>query len=293
LQVTAPSFKLIKKIKDERFDEEKLHQYNLLVNIGVRDFQVAVIDSDDSRLIFFEDYVLGDLASPEELLHQLQSLFEAHPLLLAGFWKKVTAGFKNHKFVQVPSSLFIESSAADYLTFNSHFDETKEVALFNAQKTGAITVFAVYKIVHEWLTNLYANTEIVFVHQSTALIEGVTAYHNRHAGGPLYIYVDRFRIHLLSIKEGKLIYYNQFTVKQFSDYIKYIMLVLNALNMDQKSSQMVLWGYIGKNSPHYHEFVKYIRNVSFGERPANLKFGYMFDEVQEHHFFDVYSLALV
>jgi hypothetical protein len=293
LQIATPTFKLIKKIKDERFDEEKLHQYNLLINIGVRDFQVAVVDSDDSRLIFFEDYVMGDLGSSEELLAQLQSLFEAHSLLLAGFWKKVTASFKNHKFVQVPASLFVESSAADYLTFNSHFDQNKEVALFNSQKTGAITVFAVYKVVHEWLSNLYSNTNLVFVHQSTALIEGVTAYHNHHSGAPLYIYVDRFRIHLLSIKEGKLIYYNQFAVKQFSDYIKYIMLVLNALNMDQQESQMVLWGYIGKNSPHYHEFVKYIRNVSFGERPANLKFGYLFDEVQEHHFFDVYSLALV
>jgi hypothetical protein len=293
LQIATPTFKLIKKIKDERFDEEKLHQYNLLINIGVRDFQVAVIDTDDSRLVFFEDYVLGDLGSPEELLLQLQSLFEAHPLLLAGFWKKVTAGFKNHKFVQVPSSLFIESSAADYLTFNSHFDDAKEVALFNAQKSGAITVFAVYKVVHEWLRNLYANTQVVFVHQSTSLIEGVTSYHNRMSGSPLYIYIDRFRLHLLSVKEGKLIYYNQFNIKQFSDYIKYIMLVLNALNMDQKTSQIVLWGYIGKNSPHSQEFIKYIKNVSFGDRPFNLKFGYLFDEVQEHHFFDVYSLALV
>jgi hypothetical protein len=67
---------------------------------------------------------------------------------------------------------------------------------------------------------------------------------------------------------------------------------MKSMNMDQQRSEVVLWGYIGKNSPHYLEFEKYIQNVSFGGRLPNLKFGYMFDEVQEHHFFDLFSLSL-
>jgi Protein of unknown function (DUF3822) len=293
LQVTTASFKLIKKIKDEKFDEERLHQYTLLINIGVRDLQVAVVDSDDSRLIFFEDYVLGDLTSSDDWLGQLQSLFEAHPLLMVGFWKIVKIGIKNNKFVQVPSSLFLEASAAEYLRFNSHFDESKEVVLSDApQQSGAVTVFALYKNVHEWLQGIYANTRLNFIHQSASLIEGVMNADTHQNPPPLYLYIDRFKLHVISVKEGKLIYYNQFVIKQFSDYVKYIMLVLNALNMDQQKSKVVLWGYIGKNSPHYQEFVKYIRNVSFGSRPAHLKFGYQFDEMQEHHFFDLYTIDL-
>jgi hypothetical protein len=71
------------------------------------------------------------------------------------------------------------------------------------------------------------------------------------------------------------------------------MLVMNALGLDQESTPVMLWGYIGKNSPHYQEFVKYVRNVSFGERPKHIKFGYLFDEVQDHHFFDLFSLHLL
>jgi hypothetical protein len=68
---------------------------------------------------------------------------------------------------------------------------------------------------------------------------------------------------------------------------------MRSLDMDQQSSQVILWGYIGKNSPHYHEFYKYINNVAFGDRPAYLQFGYMFDEVQDHHFFDLYGMHLL
>ena len=63
--------------------------------------------------------------------------------------------------------------------------------------------------------------------------------------------------------------------------------------MSQQTSQVMLWGYIGKNSPHYHEFYKYINNVTFGARPEVLQFGYIFDEVQDHHFLDLYSMHLL
>jgi hypothetical protein len=39
--------------------------------------------------------------------------------------------------------------------------------------------------------------------------------------------------------------------------------------------------------------VKYIRNVSFGNRPRHITFGYLFDEVQDHHFFDLFSIKLL
>lgn len=293
MQHVNTSYKLIKKIKDKRFDEEKLHQYALTIAIGVRDFQAVVVDTDDNRLIFFEDYILGDLANPNDLLYQLQTLFEAHPLLMAGFWKRVTIGVKNQKFIQVPTSLFEESAAGDYLKFNSAFDAEAEVALHNQQSMGAVTVFALYKNIHEWLVHQYSRTETTFIHQATGLIEGITRYNHSHPGNPLYLYVDRFKLHIVSVKDGQLMYYNQFAIKQFADYVKYIMLVLNALRMDQQTSEIVLWGYIGKSSPHYHEFIKYIRNVSFGTRPDQLRFGYLFDELQEHHFFDVFSMALL
>ncbi len=293
MRQTAINYKLIKKVKDEKFDEEHLHLYSLLVQLGVRDCQVAVID-DEKRIVLLEDYVFGEMSSHEELIDQLRGLFESHQLLMAGFWKKVTLSIKNNKMVQVPEALFIEDAAAEYLKFNASIDLTKEDVLFCQNKlTDAITVFAVQKELHQLVREVYLNTTVNIIHQSAALIEGLLDYKKKLAGTPLYIYVDRFKLHILYVQEGKLVYYNQFVIKQFSDYVKYIMLVMKGLQIDQATSQVVLWGYIGKNSPHYQEFYKYVRNVSFAGRPSHIKFGYMFDEVQEHHFFDLFSMNLL
>lgn len=294
MSALATRHKLIKKIKDEKFDEEKLQRYTLLVQVGAKDIQTAVVDSDDGRLIFFEDYVLSDVNSPEDLHSALKALFESHEHLMAGFWKEVKLSIKNNKFVQVPSPLFLEDAASEYLSFNAVVDNSRETAIFCRNRLcDAVTVYAVQKELLEFLQKTYANTRVHIFHQSAALIEGAMTVAKEKQGEPLYVYVDRFKLHILWLQKGKLVYYNQFLIKQFSDYAKSIMLVMNALGLNQEGTPVVLWGYIGKNSPHYEEFIKYVRNVGFGDRPKHIKFGYLFDEVQDHHFFDLFSLHLL
>lgn len=256
--------------------------------------QVGVID-EGQRLLLFEDYVFSEVSSPEEQFNITKDLYENHPLLTAGFWNNVTFSIKNNKYAQVPASLFVEESAPEYLKFNAALDTKRETVLTcRNYQLDAITVFAVTTELYDWLVRLYANTSLKFVHQSAALIEGVLDAAPEFKGtSPLFLYVDRFKLHILSAQSGKLVYYNQFPIKHFADYIKYIMLVINALGLNQENSHIVLWGYIGKNSPHYLEFIKYVRNVHFGTRPDHITFGYLFDEVQEHHFFDLFSIRLL
>jgi hypothetical protein len=292
LQTVALNYKLIKKIKDERFDEDLIHEYYLLIHIGQRDLQVGVIDSSERRMLVLEDYVFPALASHEALTHILEELFDAHPFLKAAFWKGIRISIKNNKFIQVPEALFIPESKAEYLRFNAHIEPTEEVLSVLNECSKAVTVFALQSDLKRWLESLYPSNTPVFMHQSAVLIEGVTQFAQTRKDIPLYIYVDRFKLHILSCKQGKLLYYNQFIIKQFSDYIRYIMLVMQSLKLDQTTSQIMLWGYIGRNSPHYLEFYKYINNVTYGHRSKHLTFGYMFDEVQDHHFFDLYNMHL-
>ena len=286
------TFKLIKKIKDDRFEEDNIHEYSLLLNVGPRDVQVGVVDGNQNRLLYLEDYVLPSVSSSDDLIYTLEQLFDYHAFIRAGFWKRIKIALKNQKLVQVPQALFDESAAQEYLKLNAQPSAQEETDFIPMEKSEAVTVFAIQKELKTWVEQKYPQKQFTLLHQSAALIEGVMRVAEKRTDNPLYLYVDRFKLHIISVNQGKLVYYNQFTILSFQDYIRYIMLVMKTLNMDQQTSNVVMWGYIGKNSPHYHEFYKYIQNVTFGERPDNLKFGYMFDEVQDHHFIDLYSVDL-
>jgi hypothetical protein len=291
LQRVASS-KLIKRIRDDRFDEDNIHAYTLLLNLGPKDLQAAVV-GDGNRVLYLEDNVFPAVASGQELVVAVDELLDHHAFLKAGFWNHVKLSMKNQKLVQVPGDLFSDDSSGDYLRFNASYDAGHDDVLFTKMTNSeAVTVFAVPRKLKGLIDDLYPQTTVSVIHQSAALIEGVMDSARSRSDNPLYLYVDRFKLHVLSVKDSKLIYYNQFSIHNFEDYVKYIMLVMNTLGMDQQTSEVVLWGYIGANSPHYHEFYKYIRNVTFGKRPAHLTFGYPFDEVQDHHFFDLYSINL-
>ena len=290
---TSSRYKLIKKIKSDKFSVDDIQHYNLLLQIGARDFQVAIIDSRNNSCLLLEDFVLANIASNSQLVQVLAEIVENHHLIAAGFWKSVKASVKNNKFSLVPSSLFVKEAMADYLKINVEVNpDAEEILYYENIRSSSITVFAVNKQLIDWVRSLYSNTELGIVHQSSTLIEGVLNTRQSYPNNALFLYIDRFKLHIISTKGNDIQYYNQFSIKQFSDYIKYIMLVVNGLQLSQKSTNVVLWGYIGKQSPHFTEFSKYIKNLSFGDRPNFLKFGYMFDEVQDHHFFDLYNVYL-
>jgi len=293
LKTATKDYKLLKKIKDEHFDVEQLHHYSLNLLCGNRDLQVSVNNKKDNRCLLVEDFILSSVDSYAKLVEVYENIFDNHHLLKAGFWSSVKVGIKNNKFSLVPASLFSPDSIFDYLKFNCKVNKDyDELLYFRHIKSDAVNSFAINKRLYNWFETLYPDIEIGYIHQSSTLIEGVLAQLPNYPSDSIFIYIDRFKLHIIASKNNKLEYYNQFYIKRFDDYIKYIMTVMKGLNRDQRETNVVIWGYIGKQSKHYNEFTKYIKNISFGDRPKFLKFGYMFDELQDHHYFDLYNVHL-
>ena len=293
MKTAKKDYKLFKKIKEDKFEVDQLHNYDLNLLLGNRDFQVAVVDNRNNRCLVVEDFIISSVDSYSRLVEVFEDIFDEHHLLKAGFWSSVKVGIKGNKFALVPESLFNADSMFDYLKFNCKVNkEYDRLMYFKHSKSEAVNTFAVDARLYDWLDSLYPEKQVSYFHQSSALIEGVLEQLENYPSDSIFVYVDRFKLHIITSKNNKLEYYNQFYIKQFSDYIKYIMTVMKGLNRNQLNTNVVLWGYLGRQSKHYNEFGKYIKNISFGERPKFLEFGYPFDELQDHHYFDLYNVHL-
>ena len=227
MKTAIKEYKLLKKIKDKDFDVESLHQYNLHILSGNRDIQFTVSDSTNGRCLLLEDYALSRVKTYKELISILDDLFDNHHLLKAGFWKSVKIGIKNNKFSLVPSKLFDKTSLFDYLKLNCKVNtETDQLLYYKHLKSDAVNCFAINKQLYNWFRSIYPKIEIGFVHQSSTLIEGVLAQISQYPDDSIFLFVDRFKLHVISSRNKKLEYYNQFSVKKFQDYVKYIMSII-------------------------------------------------------------------
>ena len=285
-----PGHKLVRRIKDNLFNEEELDLYNLSVMAGSNDFQLMVTSGKEGRLLLLEDHVFPESNNVTQDFRALRHLFDSHQLLQAGFWKTISIGFKNQKYTQIPAALFEETGAYDILSLNAVLEKSDKILWNESVKTGIKTIFAIPDSVYSWLGSYYPNREIHFSHQSAALIAGVESVHNGEE--TIYAFIDRFRLHLLAMSGTSLKLYNQFQIKTFSDYTRYLMLVFNQMGFNRESCKVLLHGFVGKDSPHFQELRKYIRTLETGNRPGVTLTGTVLAEVQEHQFFDIFALPL-
>ncbi|MGK7395093.1 MAG: DUF3822 family protein [Candidatus Cyclobacteriaceae bacterium M3_2C_046] len=287
-------YQLVHKVKDRRhFNIDHLEHYSLLLQVGISDFQLCVTDTRDDSCLLLEDYTFSRIESVEDLVECLRELFYEHHFLLANFWKSVTLSVKSKKFTLIPNDLFSEEELPHYLKFNAQLDPDSEDYYYSPIKwLDANSIFAVDSQLIDFINSIYIKISVQIVHQGTALIESLFQNINFSQQKEMYVYLDRINMHIVVLENQKLILYNQFTIKSFSDYVKYMMLVKNELQIDINSQPVHIWGYFNEHSPHMQEISKYIKNIKIGGGPSFLKRGFVFDEIPEHHYLDVYGIYL-
>lgn len=283
------SFRLLKKIKDPKFEIDRLDVYSLSLYLGNADFQVLIIDTEINQCVLLEDYVFDSKLNDEEKTAAIKIIFDDHHLLLANFWKSISLIIKNKVFSFVPITLFNEDKIDGYLKINAAFiPSQEEVMLTNHKQQGFVNVFCVPKSIVELTSKIYPGKKINFIHQSSTLINGVVAK-SKQGQKDIVIYIDRFGLHVIIADTKNLVFYNQYEINKFDDYIKFIKLVANELNLNLKQERITLYGFLGNNTPHFKKLKEALPQLTLGNRPDNFKFGYVFDEVLDHQYFDLFS----
>ena len=289
---TKKSFLLVHRVKDDAFNIEELHDYVLSLQIGVKDFQYCVTDKTQ-KVILFESYAFENIKTVNTRVQTIADIYKNNEVLSAGFWKEVLVSFKTHKYTLVPENLYTENSDIDFLEVNSVINPIIETTHHCVHKSlGLVNIFTGDLRLMKLIKSFYQSVEIKVLHQGSTFIEGIAAIAPASGEREMLVYVDRGIFHIVIFKNNSLHYYNQFAIKKNEDGLRYIMLVFQELGLEQSKTSITFWGSIDAKSKFITLLKKYVRNISFGNRPSALSFGYVFDEIPEHQFFDLFNIHL-
>jgi hypothetical protein len=293
LNTDTMPYKRIKAIKNAKIDIDHLEKYLLCIQIGVRDVQIMIADSRTKECLLLEDYLIEEYDTVAQKKAFVSELFESHHLLMARFWKNILLSFKSDKFCLVPMEYFTKESARTYLQMNANIDsETESVGYYKINTLDAANIFCFEKEILAWIRELYGKERVRVTHQSGMLINSLLANHKDHDTKQLSLMIDRFILHLAVHKGASLEFYNQFHIKTFDDYHKYIALVVKEFGLDPATNPIVLYGFIKDKSSHLKALKDKHPNIILGKKPLFLKFSFEFDEVEDHQYADVYGIFL-
>jgi hypothetical protein len=201
--------KLIAKVKDDAFDIEHLSDYQLCIQVNDESLRFCIINGSNNKLMLLEDYQLQGASvyrHPEEILHLL---FEDHHLLKAGFWKSVKVCVKNKSFSLVPDFLFQNGHLKDYLKLLTVINEKEDhLSYYKQISTDAVNVFSTKKPFIEFFNKIYPSREVVMLHETSAIIEGVLRHQNEHSGRNMFVIADSSSFYLVVADNKKLEFCN-------------------------------------------------------------------------------------
>lgn len=278
------------KITDSRFEPENLSQFRLFVLAGPIRMHICVVDADNNRCLTFESYQTEDNGSSQHFIERVEQIIDTHPYLSARFWKSIHFCIANDKFTLIPESLFKAENCANYLKLNCEIDlEVEDLKYFVHKQAGIVNVFSMPKHYEKLARSFYPGKKIHFIHHTSPLMETCMRL-PVSSGSSLLICVGYEFMTILVKDQYQLRFCNKFFFKTDEDFLYYLFLVIEELGLTPYA-QMILFGEINPKASKFLELKKYFPNAVFGNRTSALQFGYVFDELPDQAYLDLFAVS--
>ncbi len=193
----------------------------------------------------------------------------------------------------MPQPLFRKENAGEYLRFATEAVKPgDEIFHYKHPNNDIVNVFSGEKKIADWFRDAYPSRNVSFVHHTSAFMEGILQHADYLPARTLSILVEPSYLTIMATHNKQVEYCNTFFYISSQDFIYYVMLAVNELKLNPDNCRIVLYGEVAPDSAIYDNLYKYIRNISFGNKPSAIKFGYQFDEILDHRYFDIFNVYL-
>jgi hypothetical protein len=230
-----------------------------------------VLSKTHQQVIFFGDYTLHHITTPEALAVAIQKIFEKDEILQMPF-SRALVGF-DEAYALVPSGL----------------SNLVQQGQMSTRCAGTDIVYEAPPKVAQTLRSVLNNPE--FLHLNSTYFKFLPEYLDNSLDR-LFVNVGRGHADVIYFDSGKeLQLMNRYDYSTASDFIYFVLLCCEQLKFDRENAELVLMGEVDIQSKIYELCYRYFRNIRFIPRPSNLHFTNAFEIYPKHLHFNLYNLT--
>lgn len=251
---------------DRDFQSDYTGNNRLSIQLRLDGFSFAQIDSISKKVLFVEDFhvplMLGEesIYQNEKVNLRLEKVLAEKQLNRQTF-KSVHFIIENNYFALVPSVLIDVNHAADYLNQLHQIPDNFVVKTDKLTLLDNENVYAVYAPLFYNLSDHFSRFTIK--HASSVFIHQMALLQKMRKGATVYVEVGELNMHILVFNNDTLQFSNTYAFKEKEDFIYFILLVYNQLNLNPERIHLFFTGHIDRSSPLYAIAYQYIGDLDF------------------------------
>lgn len=269
---------------DETLDINSTENYELSVQIGFDELCLCILDTLRNKFVLIRSYepesfnmlnagAISDIVEKDDFLNRR--------------YKKIYLIIPSQKSTLIPSPLFEESAKEDYFRFN-HILENDEIVLKNKLiDPDAYILFSAPLSIVEVCGKFFRNVEPL--HHLKPLLLSAAGGRRSQEGNYIQVHLEKNFFNIIIYDQITLKFCNTFKYKTLSDLQYYIFYTLKRLNINQEEV-IHFSGRTDKHDNMVNDFSRYARNIRFAEPSGNFTFSYVFNEILQHKYFNLFSV---
>ncbi|QAA81041.1 DUF3822 family protein [Aequorivita sp. H23M31] len=246
-------------------DIAQLNTIRLSVQVSLNGLSFLAINVQEGKTLFFEEKKLSYSTTPEELLMEIENLIFENKVLQQDF-SEVSVIYSTAIYGLVPTALFDESRASEYLKFNSKILANDYIAHDILENQGIVVVYVPYMNINNFFFEKYGSFN--YYHSVGVLLKTLLEKEN-YSLPKMYLHFQQNSFDCIVLKNGELQLCNTYAYKTAEDFIYYTLFCMEQLKLNPETIPVLLCGEIEADDDIYKMAYTYIRNIDFVPKEMN------------------------
>ncbi|MEZ4779325.1 MAG: DUF3822 family protein [Flavobacteriaceae bacterium] len=200
--------------------------------------------------------------TPEELLDEMKKFFNEQNELPKKI-ENISALFSSPYYTLVPSPLFDETKASDYLKFNTKILAQDFVSYDEIENQDITIVYIPFVNITNYLFEKFGNFQ--YYHSVGVLLQYFLNKEKYSIETKVFLNVEKDWFDCIILSGGKVQLCNSYPYKSPEDFLYFTLFNFEQLSINPDTVKVLLCGRISEKELLFEFLYRYIRNVSFIE----------------------------
>ena len=274
---------------DETFDVSQSENYHLSIQIEQFNVTFCVLNTVIKKYIVLRSYVIPkiDVLSVFDAIsfvNECKSFFDNDEMLRLKY-KSSSALWVSPRCTLVPENLFDNDETDAFMTFNNGVVDDEHIMQNHIKAAKLYNVFSYPKSLTAFMKEYQPN--IRFFHHATPFIKSIISDTASSGKVIMAVYYYSDNMDVITVQNGKLLFYNTFQTSTVNDMVYYITLVSNVLKIDMPSTKLML---LGNDKQKTELFENYMNRVVVCEPLSVVTYSHYISESFRKNFINLFNL---